>query len=567
MHIRTVFVLFVLCALFVVPTTSAQNELKTVGITKNNPDKSYNGYTLFSPLFYNTSYLIDNEGQLIQSWEHTGNAGAATYLLPNGNLLHAQAAANEFFTFGGQGGIMREMDWDGDVVWEFFYSDSLRALHHDMAVLPNGNILMIAWVFKSIEESIENGRDPALLTATGFWPEEIIEVQPTPPVGGEIVWRWDAWDHLIQDFDSTKANYGDVAAHPELIDINHAPAANGDWLHFNAVNYNAELDQIIISAPGFNEMWIIDHSTTTEEAAGHTGGNYGRGGDLLYRWGNPAAYRKSSPEGRQLGFQHDTQWIEPGLPGEGNLLVFNNQRSLDTLRFSNILEISPAMGDPGFYPLADSVGFEIGEVVWKYEEPTSFWSDFASGVQRQPNGNTLIAEAATGRIFEVTPEGETVWEYINPVTNNGPIADNQEVPSFFEAAPWRKANGIFRAYRYSPDYPGLAGRDLTPKGRIEAVVVSNEDVDLFQESFTLAQNFPNPVRSNTTIQFTSPSSRQVTVTLYNMLGQEVRQLADAFYSAGDHTITLETGDLSAGVYVYQLVSEDIRLSRTMTVVR
>ena len=567
MHIRTVIFLSLLCAILLVPTATAQNELKTVGITKNNPDKAYNGYTLFSPLFHNTSYLIDNDGQVVNSWEHTGNAGAATYLLPNGNLLHAQAAANEFFTFGGQGGIMREVDWDGEVVWEFFYSDSLRALHHDMAILPNGNVLMIAWEFKSIEESIENGRDPALLTSSGFWPEEIIEVQPTRPVGGEIVWEWNAWDHLIQDFDSTKANFGDVAAHPELIDINFAAAPDGDWLHFNAVNYNAELDQIVLSAPGFNEMWIIDHSTTTEEAAGHTGGTYGRGGDLLYRWGNPAAHRKTTPEGRQLGFQHDTQWIEAGLPGAGNLMLFNNQLTRDTLRFSNILEISPSMGNPGFYPLADSAGFELGEVVWKYEEPTSFWSDFASGVQRQPNGNTLIAESQNGRIFEVTPEGEVVWEYINPVTHNGPLADSQEVPSFFDAAPWRKANAIFRAYRYSPDYPGLAGRDLTPQGRIEGVIVSNEDEPLVQESFTLAQNYPNPVRSNTTIQFETPEARQVTISLFNLLGQEVRQLADGLYSPGTHSLTIQTADLPSGVYVYQLVSEDIRLSRTMTVVR
>ena len=97
-----------------------------------------------------------------------------------------------------------------------------------------------------------------------------------------------------------------------------------DWTHFNSVDYNPELDQIVVSPREFGELWVIDRSTTIEEAAGRTGGNSGKGGSLLYRWGNPAAYKSGSRADQKLFYQHDPKWIPPGLPGAGNILVFNN---------------------------------------------------------------------------------------------------------------------------------------------------------------------------------------------------------------------------------------------------
>ena len=84
-------------------------------------------------------------------------------------------------------------------------------------------------------------------------------------------------------------------------------------MHVNAVAYNAELDQIVLSSPHFNEIWIIDHGTTTEEAKGHTGGRWGKGGDILYRWGNPRAYRNGTKLDQRLFYQHNIQWIPKGL--------------------------------------------------------------------------------------------------------------------------------------------------------------------------------------------------------------------------------------------------------------
>lgn len=555
---------FICLIVIVMPLGISEAQDRTVGLMLHD-ERAFEGYTLFSPLFSTKSYLIDNDGQLVHSWEHGQLPGAATYLLPNGNLLHAAAATNSPVNFGGQGGIMKEVDWDGNVVWQFFYSDSLKALHHDMAILPNGNILMIAWELKTVEESIQAGRDSTLLEAGEFWPEEIIEVKPIFPEGGEIVWEWNAWDHLIQDFDDSKDNFGVVEDHPERIDINYGAAPNGDWLHFNSINYNAELDQIIISSPGFNELWIIDHSTSTEEAAGSTGGRYGKGGDLLYRWGNPVTYRANDPNGRQLYFQHDVQWIEPGLPGAGNIMLFNNSVRRGSQTFSNILELDPFMDENGFYPLTAEGLFNFGEIIWRHEDPDNFWSDFASGVQRLPNGNTLIAEAQTGRMFEITSAGEKVWEYINPITNQGALAQGDTLPTFADA-PWRKLNAIFRAYRYAGDYSGLQDKDLTPQGVIEAVGTSSETPDPTIALY-LDQNYPNPFSDATSIGFRLDAPRHVKLSVFNLLGQEVETLTDQFYGPGVFSFRFEAHARPSGVYFYRLESNEITLTRKMLVIR
>ncbi len=150
---------------------------------------------------------------------------------------------------------------------------------------------MVAWEYKSAEEAIAAGRDPRLLTQGALWPDTLIEVEPVGSGGAKIVWEWRAWDHLIQDFDPSRDTFGDVAGNPQLIDLNFARDGAADWMHLNGIDYHPELDQIVVGSPFLNEIWIIDHSTTTAEAAGHTGGRSGRGGDLLYRHGNPQAYR------------------------------------------------------------------------------------------------------------------------------------------------------------------------------------------------------------------------------------------------------------------------------------
>jgi hypothetical protein len=432
-------------ALFVLHGYSQAQAQQTVGLFQNDPG-AFDGYTLFGARD-GTQYLIDMEGRLVHSWSASGQP---PQLLENGNLLL------------GRGGV-HEIAWDGTVVWDYTYSTQ----HHDYELLPNGNVLMITRESKTYEEAVAAGRNPALVEETaGLRPLHVIEVAPTVPTGGTIVWEWHAWDHLIQDSDSSKANYGVVADHPELIDANWpGSSASSNWFHTNAIHYNPALDQIILSSRVFNELWIIDHSTTTAQAAGHTGGNSDQGGDLLYRWGNPEAYRAGTALDQMLFLQHDAQWIEPQLLGGDNILVFNNGSTARP--YSSVDEIVPPVNGYNYWLTPGSPYGPAGPV-WSYVAPvpTDFYASFISGTQRLPNGNTLINDGPHGTFFEVTPEGETVWKYVNPVTSTGLVYQGDPIPPRVGGGTGLD-NAVFRCYRYGTNYPGLDGRDLTPGDPIE----------------------------------------------------------------------------------------------------
>ena len=425
-------------------------------------EASFGGYTLFAPMHYNTTYLIDNEGRLVNSWDSEYLPSESAYLLENGNLIRAALLGGNptFNVFQGEGGRVEEFTWDGTLIWEYEYTTSEHILHHDIEVLPNGNVLMIAWERKPHEEVIAAGRDPGGILVDELWVEHIIEVEPTDARGGTIVWEWHLWDHLVQEFDPTKDNFGIVRNHPELVDLNYGGSGR-DWNHANSVDYNEQLDQIIISVRHFNEIWVIDHSTTTEQAAGHSGGNSGQGGDLLYRWGNPRTYQAGDESDQKLYWQHDARWIEPELPGAGNILVFNNGPGRP-LAYSSVDEITPPVDASGNYALTPGQPYGPEELAWTYtaENPPEFFSPIVSGAQRLPNGNTRIAAGAQrGTFFEVTTDGATVWKYLSPVTAAGPLTQGRQ---FTE-----RANIVFRAPQYAAEFSGLLGRDLTPGGPIE----------------------------------------------------------------------------------------------------
>ncbi len=212
--------------------------VQTVGLFLHDP-ASYDGYTLFAPIQATTTYLIDNLGRQVHAWENPYPPGQSVYLLEDGSLLRTASlgpGGNPTFHGGGAGGRIERIAWDGSVEWDFVYSSPEVLQHHDVAYLPNGNVLAIAWEFKTAAEAIAAGRDPSLLIDGELWPDHVVEVAPRGADEGEIVWEWHAWDHLIQDFDPTKENYGAVAEHPGRIDLNFAPDPKADWLHLNAVD-------------------------------------------------------------------------------------------------------------------------------------------------------------------------------------------------------------------------------------------------------------------------------------------------------------------------------------------
>lgn len=437
----------------------------TMGLISCGGDVS-GGYTLFAPVEYGDTFLIDLRGRLVHWWESEYGPGLAAYLLPNGHLLRTADIDSKHFLSGGAAGRVQEFDWDGNLVWEFEYASEKHQNHHDVKKMPNGNVLIIAWEAKTNEEAVAAGRNPEYLH-DGLWPDTILEIEPQGTFGGSVVWEWHSWDHLIQDFNPDKANFGAVADYPGLIDINRRATdlTPMDWLHINSVDYNLEWDQILLSARNLSEIWIIDHSTTTAEAASHSGGVFGMGGDLIYRWGNPQIYGRGTAEDRRLFYQHDAHWIPEGLPGEGNILVFNNGLDRPGGDVSSADEIVPAVETDGHYPLEDEI-FGPDEQLWTVSPVTEdeFFSRLISGAERLPNGNTLLCEGMMGEILEVAPDGEIVWHYINPVSPSGPMTQGHEIP---ESPKSGRNNWIFKALRYPPDFPGLAGKDLSPKGYIE----------------------------------------------------------------------------------------------------
>lgn len=520
---------------------------QTVGTFLNTPG-SYNGYTLFSPMAFKTTYLIDNCGRLTNSWSSDYRPGMSAYLLEDGSLLRARALlTNSTFNAGGTAGGVERMEWDGNLLWEYELSTPTECSHHDIEYLPNGNVLFIVWEVRTSQEAVAAGRNPDNIVSE-VWPDKIVEVEPIGTDSGNVVWEWNSWDHLIQDYDSGKDNFGVVAEHPELININYGAQNQSDWLHINSVDYNPIFDQIVLSVHRTNELWVIDHSTTTLEAAGHTGGNSGKGGDLLYRWGNPEAYDSGYPADQMFFGQHDAQWITEGSD-EGKLMVFNNGRNrTQTLSYSSIDIIDPPVDIAGIYtePTAGE-SFLPSELFWSFNEdpPTDFYSMNISGAQRMPNGNTLICEGAKGHLFEVNSTGDVVWDYQTPVGPNGPVEQGATVTG----------NGkmIFRAYRYGPDYAGLNGHDLTPGNTVELnstvtgcnIYGTSVGIDAKQAE-SIVTVYPNPATDRVTIFSNGHFNR---LRIYDSLGKEI--LNSRFRKPSS---TISTIDLPSGIYSVTLNS-------------
>jgi hypothetical protein len=432
---------------------------RTVGLTRLESNVTP-GYVLFAPIPSTNTYLVDNQGLCVHQWPSSNYPGQSVYLVPTGILVRTAVHSNSVFSGGGEGGRVEKIDWDGNLVWAFDYSTAAARQHHDIEILPNGNILMIAWEYRSGTDAINAGRMPGSMSDGELWPDHIIEVAPTGSYGGDIVWEWHVWDHLIQDYDAGKPNYGVVSNHPERININYFSGRNADWNHCNGIDYNPYLDQIIISSREFSEVWVIDHSTTPAEAAGSTGGNCGMGGDLLYRWGNPAAYNAGTTNDQRLFVQHNPQWIATNCPGAGHILVFNNGTGRPEENYTTIDEWEPPLSISGCYTQQPDGSWGPTGACWTYQATprNSFYSHHISGAQRLANGNTLICDGEGGRLFEVTCDGDEVWSYESPVAQSGSAVMQGTAISF---------NRVFRAERYPTNKNYFTGLAFDPGAPVE----------------------------------------------------------------------------------------------------
>lgn len=362
--------------------------------------QQWGGYTLYSVSGTSTTYLIDTNSTVFKTWTFASNAktGYSSYLMPGGTLWRSVSNQGNTLNGGGMTGRVQKVDWSGTVLWDFTYSSATYCLHHDICPLPNGNILLISYDVKT----------PAEVAAAGssfggtVWSEKIIEVQPTGATTGNIVWQWQLWDHLVQNTNASAANYQtSIVNHPELMNVNYS--MQKDWMHMNGIDYNPMLDQIAVSSHNLNQWFIIDHSTTTAEAASHTGGNAGKGGDFLYRYGNPASYGATGST--VLNVTHDAHWIPEGVPNAGRLVGFNNRGVSSTQSSIDQIDV-PLLND---YNYSLTPGSAYTPSIYTQRHACTGYSSNMGNSQQLPNGNMLVCLATAGVIYEIDPTGNTLW--------------------------------------------------------------------------------------------------------------------------------------------------------------
>ena len=531
-------ILYSIFLLFCIFESEAQT---TIGLLQHDAGALDNGYVLFSPLQSNNTYLIDKCGRQVHSWTSTYKPGQSCYLLDNGNLLRPGNTNNTTFTAGGSGGIIQKLDWIGNVIWTYTISDATKCQHHDIKALPSGNVLVIAWELKTNTQAIALGRNPSQVPAT-MWSEQILEIQPVGASGGNVVWEWHLWDHLIQDFDNTKANYGVVNTNPQLVNINYkASATNTDWIHMNSIDYNPTLDQILVSSHGMNEIWIIDHSTSTTQAASHAGGNSGKGGDILYRWGNPLAYNTGTLT--HFFGQHNARWIEGGMPYQNQIMVFNNGNGRTGGNYSTIEIINPPVAG---YNYTASLPYLPTATSWIYNSGNthSLYAQNISGAQQLSNGNVLYCNGPAGTFTEIDSTGTTLWRYINPVANTG-ILSQGTVPT---------QNLAFRCSFYTSAYSGFTGHTLTAGTIIENTntISATCNLSLGVDENTISdeiQIFPNPADNYLNINSEWLKNHDAVIEWYDICGKLVLQ---TILNKGTENTRIETASLFNGMYLVKI---------------
>lgn len=514
---------------------------RTVGLTQYDADIP--GYGLFAPMNSNVTYLIDGCGREVKQWASTYSAGASAQLQPDGSLLRAGSVGNPDFHGGGNGGVIERFNWDGDLIWSYLLSNDSMCQHHDFTVMPNGNILTIAWELHSAADALAHGKDTSNVLPR-LWSEVLLELHPTGPGQADIVWTWRAWDHLVQHFDPELPNFGQPSQRPARIDINYrvGPPSNVDWLHINSIAYNAERDEVLVSVHNFDEFWVIDHSTTTVEAAGSTGGASGHGGDLLYRWGNPEAYGTGLLNDRKLFGQHHATWLPPGHPDAGKIMVFNNGKLRPEGNFSSLEIIDPALDTDGHYPLAPgtAAGPATSFWTWTAPVPTDFFSMNLSGVFAVDDG-FFLTDGPHGRFFHIDANDEQVWEYINPVNSTGPITQGN-TPQF---------NAVFRCEWYPADFIGFAGHDLTPGDEIELDPLPSPCLTSGMASATngTITVHPNPARDHVILSTTGGISA---VELVDISGR-ILSLPHTRMGA---QVSCDIAAIAPGTYTLKLIGAD-----------
>lgn len=520
---------------------------QTVGLFSKT-DSVQDGFVLFGPKYNNTTYLIDKCGNQQFSWNSNYKAGGSVKLLTNGNLLRSCVYENNSpITGGGAGGRIEAIQPDQLIAWSIDLSNDSIRQHHDYEQLPNGNVIMIIWELKSMQQALQQGRDSSLISPSGLWVDYVIEYNPTLD---SIVWEWHTWDHMVQDLDSSKPNFGNVSNHDELFNLNYS--SNGDdpdWQHLNAIDYNDSLNLIMLCSPFWNEIYFIDHSTSNSESAGHSGGNFGKGGDILWRWGNPITYGAGDSTNQKFYGQHDAHWIKNGNPDAGKIIVFNNGKNRGANPYSSVNIIAPPVAQNNeFLKDSGSQAYLPSNFQYSYFDTTNlfFYSKILSSADQLPNGNIIINEGVKGHFFEIDQLGNVVWDYINPVVQDSIMTQDDSLPGNTSML----FNATFRIRKILPEYDGLTHLPLMNHGPIElnpyTSMCSLSNIETKSNTFSL---YPNPSSSYITITNDLIDSY---VEIYSLSGKKL------FETSFEKETTINLNNFSSGIYIIYLTDNNNR---------
>ena len=493
------------------------------GMSVWNEDKAYNGYTLYTPEGGTNTYLIDMNGEVVHTWPALGNP----MLMKNGDIFGTYGdrhAYGDLVIMDWNGNVKKRWEAPQDFRPNA-YTDAdpanpqghPTAFHHDWIVIEGSPHVPAGK--KSVLAVMRVGRTKAEAEDAGFGYSTAgfgaIQIEYTNATGqtvtakygdtdaliefdmdGNVVWYWEFFDHMFHDNageEATSHYYGlttaeDKAANPDPFDRIHfkklyKASIAGDTIHTNSIDFNPVRMEVLMNPVKESSFYVVDFNTTTEQAQGSAG-------DFIYRWGDPSEWEpnavtagvatyntignKKNPSyettdygkhDSMIGGCHNVQWIDEGLPGEGNFLMFSNAGTPYLDGGSAIVEVNPYTNDafaspdtnwkvdpyqPQDYGTTQTAvddgqslrsfhlggkpnnNFKTGKQVVMYfatqyalgqYEKVGFYSGHISGCQRLRNGNTLVCAGEAGHFFEITESNFAGSDLATQLKDNGVMSD------------------------------------------------------------------------------------------------------------------------------------------------
>lgn len=502
-------------------------------------------YTLFSNTFGNESYLIDNCGRLVNKWTSEKDNGLSAAILPDGRLIRAYKETGSNIYQPSIGGGLEIRNWDGELQWQYKEAGEGYVQHHDFAVMPNGNILFIGWEAITTTALEEMGMNTENVYTSTVWFEYIKEIKP---IGSEteLIWEWHMIDHIVQDLLPDIETYGVIQDNPHKFDINFTSPLQfsvQDPFHANAIDYNPLRDEIVLNLRSIGELWILDHSTTSLEASGETGGNSGKGGDILFRWGNPQSYDRQIQESDWTLFgAHGVNFVDEGLPDEGKIVIFNNGVLRPEGSYATIEMIDPLLDVNDQYLLNSDGQFDLIDHKIIYGENGDLISEYQSNAHQLPNGDFFINAADIDRMLQVNEAKEILWEYQIPLNNGFPL-NQSDNDSYFLS---------FMSFRYPADYEGFQNIDLSPGELIEQNVTMDFCAILPQKELYLEEI---DFKQNSTEIILKASLEKDQLRLISADGQYLKLSSEA----NGFETKIDLTQLRRGVYYLQVFNSNKKL--------